>query len=550
MDRRLVFLRYTPPRQVLRRMWLRGRQAITARLSGSPLEPISGERLRPIVLTGLRSPHGTLQRSDDGWTGTFLNDTRTIDNPIRWDTGSSDSRSQLWRMNLHYFEYIHDLEPSVAKALILDWITGNRPSAPNAFRAAWASYTISLRLSAWLDWWSSGGDQLFDHDDAAMVAASVREQANHLLVHIETDVRGNHLIKNIRALIECSQALPCRDSKHWNLVALSHLNRELPIQILDDGGHFERSLSYHAQVFADLLSVYGNIDKPPAVLRKALERMAAPLADLWHPDGGPVQMNDSGLAMAVRADDAIRAYADLLGAPPPKVSQVFSYSDAGFFGARRDSNYVLVKMGPLGPDALMAHAHGDWGTLEFSRGEQRVFVDQGVFEYVDGDKRHRSRSTASHNTATIDGAEQADFFGAFRCGARPHPEAARFVETAQGFELAGRIKSAPGRSVHERRIIVDSDGLRIVDCSGRQHASVASRLLLHPDVSAHHPKKSEMQLSLPSGETLLIEALQGEMSIEPAVWWPDMGIEFATARLIVHGKGRTEIVVRPHTALG
>ena len=53
-------------------------------------------------------------------------------------------------------------------------------------------------------------------------------------------------------------------------------------------------------------------------------------------------------------------------------------------------------------------------------GGERVIVDQGVHEYIPGERRRLSRSAASHNTVCIEGADQADFFGAFRCGRRPN----------------------------------------------------------------------------------------------------------------------------------
>ena len=106
----------------------------------------------------------------------------------------------------------------------------------------------------------------------------------------------------------------------------------------------------------------------------------------------------------------------------PTARESFAFADAGYFGLRSATSYLVVDCGRIAPDDLPAHGHGDVLSFEWSVGTQRVFVDQGVFEYIPGARRQAARSAASHNTLCLEGADQADFFGAFRCGRRPNVE--------------------------------------------------------------------------------------------------------------------------------
>lgn len=540
--RSIAFARHIPPGQFLRRLHRRAKRLLLDALWPAPPapKPGCGGPPRALPIPDVRSPHGTLERIDQGWRARFLGVECEMSGCVDWNMRADDSRAQLWRMNLHYFEYLHTLPNEDACTLIADWITRCRPRSKVSSSAGWTSYAVSLRLSAWLTWWSRRSSFRTDRVFERLFSASVREQANYLCANLETDLRGNHLIKNLRALTECGAAYPDSAGARWRELANTWLRRELPVQILPDGVHFERSPSYHAQVLADLLVIAAvrPRDDISQMLDDALDRMTQALVDLTHPDGLPAQLNDGGLTMAVSAAACLAAYAEVRGRPAPSPRRVFAMPDAGFYGARGDRDYIIVKMGPLGPNRLMAHAHGDWGSFEWSVNGQRVIVDQGVFEYVDGEKRRLSRSTLSHNTSTVDEAEQADFFDAFRCGARPMAERPQFVVTAHGFELSGILHPALSRSgTRQNRTITWSPGQVIVGDKGAGDAVLAARFLLHPNVVVQTERMCT-SLALPDGSTLpLYVDDAADCRFEAAEWWPNMGVICPTQRIVVFGHG-------------
>ena len=79
---------------------------------------------------------------------------------------------------------------------------------------------------------------------------------------------GNHVIRNARALVLGGAAF---GSTAMLERGVDLLERELPVQVLPDGGHYERSPVYHLVVLRDLLEIAAAADVPG--LAGAIERM-------------------------------------------------------------------------------------------------------------------------------------------------------------------------------------------------------------------------------------------------------------------------------------
>src|SRR5205814_3672650 len=113
----------------------------------------------------------------------------------------------------------------------------------------WHPYTISLRCVNWCRAAAIFADELQrDADFAAELAGATHAQLRFLAANIEFDVRGNHIIENLRALVAGGIALAGAHPARWLVRALEILQREVAEQVLADGGHFERVPAYHAVV--------------------------------------------------------------------------------------------------------------------------------------------------------------------------------------------------------------------------------------------------------------------------------------------------------------
>ena len=506
---------------------------MAARLAtAAPVPPPGGLALRnepftPLLPMSVRP----IEVKPDGFVFSFLGRTLSKPRTIDWVTPAEARADQLWRMNLHYMEYLGGVDDRVFADLVSQWIVANRPYRNGNWRDAWNAYALSIRLTVWLEEFCRRRARLPD-EFVARALDSVGEQLHFLMSNLETDIGGNHLVKNVRALATAGRVLVGPQADRARQLALGLLPEVLDEQVLPDGVHFERSPSYHNQVLGDLSAIRDAIGEAPddvvAHLGAVLPKMAQASADLAHPDGHVVLFGDAGLTMALDAGELPPGTG---GRPSPR--RHFALADAGYFGFRNATTYLAIDCGRLGPDALMAHAHGDALSFELSVAGERIIVDQGVFEYVAGRRRDAARAARAHNTVAIEGLDQAEFFGAFRCGVRPNVDLLDYAELPDGLRLEGRHDgfTRTGRGpVHRRRFTFKDGVLDVHDrLEGPVPAPVSSALLLHPSCKVE--KNDDVLLATRGAARVRIEA-SAPFDLAPAVFWPDMGVEQATTRML------------------
>jgi uncharacterized heparinase superfamily protein len=536
-------IRHTPVRQLLHRASLMAkRRALSALASGFPaLQRPSGKPVPPLAADlpapFLAGAHGTVSVENGQYTFEFLNIPRQFSIPLDWHRNELNSGTRLWKLNLHYFDYVHQLENAHFQALVSDWIGQNRPFAPGYWLDSWNSYAMSIRLVAWMGEYQRRRGQL-DNTFAASMVASIAEQVRFLQANIEEDIGGNHLIKNIRALYWCGRFFYGKAARAATRRARILLARELDRQILADGFHFELSPAYHCQVLADLLDCFRLM--PPDSLRERLEgklkMMAQIAADFTHPDGLISLFNDGGLHMTVSRDTLKEAY-EMLLEPWPEPRSASHYAAAGFHLMRTPDVFLVYDAGRLGPDRLPVHAHGDIFSFELSVGAQRIIVDTGVFEYNAGHRRAHSRATAAHNTLTLDDEDQGEFWSAFRLGRRPsvtvHAAAIADGQLVIDAQHDG-FTHLDGAPVHRRVVKVGECGtVDITDqVVGGNGQTARSRLLLHPSVEI--VPEGDNRFLLKSGSVRIrLDAKSANVSVQESPWWPDFGREIITRQLVL-----------------
>jgi uncharacterized heparinase superfamily protein len=437
--------------------------------------------------------------------------------------------------NLQYMEYLTDLDDAALQQFVDGWITANPLSRRGAVRFAWRPYNLSLRVSAWSRELAARGARL-DPAFVGRMSTSLANQLRFLTRHLETDLRGNHLIKNLKALLWGGAIFSGGEAQAWQDLGSRLLCSELQEQILPDGCHYERSPPYHGQVLADLLECRALL--PAGALRQrldaALGRMVTAAFLLAHPDGLPAGFNDGGLHMAPTPDTLRAVFEQLCGPAPTPRPGAFALPEAGYWGLNLPGERLIIDCGPLGPSYLPGHGHCDMLALEWSTGGARVLVDQGTYQYAAGPRRVASRSTRSHNTLSLKGVEQSDIHGAFRCGRRAKPQllawedkgpALRFVGTHDGYERL------PGRPRHRRTVDAAAGELVVTDClDGAGSRSAESRFLLHPDC--------EVELADSTGTIRyaggrIAFAATRTLGVEAAEWYPDLYTAVPTRRLVL-----------------
>lgn len=531
---RLAFARNIPVRRLIARVRRRVEQRVglsrTLSVPQANLRPRS-EWPRPVF----QPRHHDVARDATGWQFTFLGVSRRFGTEIDWRP-EGEGIGQLWRMNLHYFEFLEALDAEAGLEAIRQWIVANPVDAPSSHEAAWNPYALSLRIVSWLQWLAQHKDA-GSLSDLAMIARSLAHQAAYIARFPETDIGGNHLIKNVKALAWAG-AVFGDGGADWADRAADLLLPEIAIQILSDGVHFERSPSYHCQVAADLIEIARvQPELSPRILPVA-EKMVTAAQALTHPDGRIAQFNDAGLTMAYPAQALASALA-ASGGEPANAAGCTVLARAGLASLRSSGLSAYVKFGPPGPGTLPAHAHGDIGSLELSARGHRVIVDQGVYEYVPGERRRESRSAACHNLTAPRDREMADFFGSFRCGWMPDP-LIREASCAKGglaIDVAhDGFSNLRTRAVVRRKIMATEQSVDITDVLECEPAALlpgkgwATRFLLHPDWQALKGP-GRLELHGPNGIVVTAEC-ELPATLAAAEWWPDMGVSRPTTRVI------------------
>ena len=124
-------------------------------------------------------------------------------------------------------------------------------------------------------------------------------QVRWLAQRLEWHLLGNHLFANAKALVFAGLLFDGAEADRWLTKGLSIVHRELPEQVLPDGGNFELSPMYHSIILEDLLDLI-NVARayPDPTMaasvdrwRETAGRMLSWLSALCHPDHeiSPVQ---------------------------------------------------------------------------------------------------------------------------------------------------------------------------------------------------------------------------------------------------------------------
>jgi uncharacterized heparinase superfamily protein len=433
-------------------------------------------------------------------------------------------------------EFLEGVDDAAFVRLVEDWIERNPPYAPRYWTHAWSAYALSIRCVVWMQQIAARRAALPD-SFVPRAARSIARQVRFLARNLETDIGGNHLIKNIKALLWAARFFTGDEAEGWRALGTRLLERELAEQFLADGVHFERSPSYHGQVVADLVECRTVLGEGPARdrLDALIDRAASALVDLTHPDGFASLFNDGGFHAAYAAREILGAWEAVSGHAAPKARGVFAFEEAGFYGARDGASLVIADCGPLAPDHLPAHAHGDALAFEWSVAGARLIVDAGVYEYTAGALRAYSRSTKAHNTVTVADADQAQFSGSFRVARRARVERLAWEPSASGFLLEGRhdgFADLEGRPTHRRRFEGGARALKIDDeIAGGAGQPVRARLLVHPEAAIERHGPAAVVVARGAAR-LRVEA-SAAIGVEEAWFCPDFGVKLAAKRLVV-----------------
>lgn len=449
---------------------------------------------------------------------------------VGWDNLAFD---KLWRYNLHYFDDLNSERAQERSAwhddLLRRWLRENPPPVGTG----WEPYPTSVRIVNWVKW-SLAGNEL-----PAEALHSLAVQARWLSDRLETHLLGNHLMQNGKALMFAGAFFDGPEADAWLARGRGILEREIPEQILADGGHFELSVMYHALALEDMLDVcnlataYGilrssGVGESIALAQDRVSPMQFWLETMCHPDGEIGFFNDGAFGVAPRPAE-LYSYAERMGfsrelrSPRPITRHV----DSGYVRVEAEDAVALLDVANVGPDYLPSHAHADTLSFELTVYGCRLFVNSGTSVYGAGVERARQRGTAAHNTAIIDGEDSSEVWGGFRVArrARPFGFAARTdgtIEVACAHDGYRRLRRRPN---HHRIWSFEGKRLTVTDTVSGEFRSAEARLHLHPSVTVSSVREGQAKLRLPGGQEVAVQVAGGLLAVVESTWHPEFGVD-------------------------
>jgi hypothetical protein len=392
------------------------------------------------------------------------------------------------------------------------------------------------------------------------------------------EVTSNHFLSNVVGLFYLSRVfhdVPAAEG--WESFCREAVEREMGVQVLEDGADFESSVPYHrlvSELFLGCAAVarQSGIPFPDALLIR-IGKMAEFLASVLRPDGMMPQLGDADdgrmhvftvfgdwmpqdgrhlLAAAAHIldmpelgrysgdDGAWEAFwwggevpsAEVRADPLPAVDRLFPH--AGIAVHRSPMCYLAVTNGIVGTRGFGNHKHNDLLGFEYHDRGVPVLVDPGSYVYTsDLQARNRFRSGSWHNTLMVDGVEQNEFNPEwiFRMFEKADPEVLEYRADGEGVFYRGRhggYRRLDQPVVHERAFTLHAGSGRL-SIADRLEGTGRHLLRWHfhfaPGIAARSDGDG-IELSNPaSGIRLRLNHPAGlSVSIQPAEYSPSYGI--------------------------
>jgi Heparinase II/III-like protein/Heparinase II/III N-terminus len=394
----------------------------------------------------------------------YLDDAIVGDHKVTWEVNRHQwfiVLGQAWQLTAD------DRYAATAARLLREWLAANPPK----LGINWCSaLELAFRVQSWIH-----GLRLFatstvfpDSLRRELIGAAALH-VDHISRNLSTWFSPNtHLTGEALAMLSAGCAWPQLErAEQWRVEGWRILCAELEKQLRADGVYFEQSAWYQAYTldFYVLGMAWAGLagltipERMPARVRagaralRAATRPDGTIARLGDDDGGRTlpltstafgDMTDSlwraawaldDIAVAPPTDAGRAALLWLEG--PDAYARVRGDGHGGYRASQalRNGGWVVITEQAAEPSAdhwlvldagphgalSHAHAHADALSIDLSVHGVPLLVDPGTGAYV-GDMRRRYRSTAVHNTVTVDGADSSEQGTAFnwRTAAEAH----------------------------------------------------------------------------------------------------------------------------------
>ncbi|HKP13939.1 MAG TPA: alginate lyase family protein, partial [Blastocatellia bacterium] len=325
-----------------------------------------------------------------------------------------------------------------------------------------SSLELAFRSIAWL--WAlhlMADSTALDASFVARLLKCLIAHGRHVEKYLSTYFSPNtHLTGEALGLLYLGVALPeLSRAERWRDTGLRILLEQLPTHVRRDGVYFEQTTYYHRYTVDFYLHLVALARETNLALPDEVEERLGLALDylMWvtRPDGRATLIGDddggrlihlstrplddfrdslaTGATVMNRGDwkfvagnaaaetlwllgpDALARF-DAINARPP-ARNAHAFAESGYFvmrdGWAKEATYAVIDCGLHGVQSC-GHAHADQLSFEFAAQGTTWLTDPGTFTYTgDAAMRNWFRSTAAHNTVTVDGEQQSAAVGPF-----------------------------------------------------------------------------------------------------------------------------------------
>ncbi len=307
----------------------------------------------------------------------------------------------------------------------IDWIRKNpyEGDKENA-RFAWRPLEVSHRLQDQpLQFQLFIDSPSFTAEFLSEFLVNYHLHAEHIMGHYSK--QGNHLLFEAQRMICAGTFFPeFKKAAAWRKSGVEILNREIGVQVYEDGCQYELCPHYHLaaiEIFIKALedaSINGFRDVFPQSYIDTIEKMIMFYANISYPDYLNPCFSDARLVSRKNMIKSFKQWSELFpdnqairywategaeGSAPEYLSK--GYLTSGYYVFRNgwdmNATQMIVKAGP----PAFWHNQPDNGTFELWYKGKNLFPDSGSYVYAgEGEVmqwRKWFRQTSSHNTLTI-----------------------------------------------------------------------------------------------------------------------------------------------------
>jgi uncharacterized heparinase superfamily protein len=349
--------------------------------------------------------------------------------------------------------------------------------------------------------------------------ASLAGQLRHLARTAAWEQSGPARLRALKGLLGGLAALGGSEPRIARV--LRAVERELPAQLLPDGGHRTRSPSFQLEILRDLIDTRAVLRaahlEPPAILQDAIERMAPMLRFFRHGDRRLALFNNSVEEDGVLVD-LVLTRSETKGRAPAQAP------DSGFQRLHAGQSLVIVDTGSPPPHGSDREAHAGLLSFELSHARDRIIVNCGGYRGPKLAWRRAARASAGHSVLVVADTNAVEIQPDGALG--PAPSAVRCERAEEGghqwIAASHDGYRAPFGLTYSRELYLAADGddLRGEDkLTGGADIAFAVRFHLHPAVQASLAAAGGAAiLRLPGGTVWRLRAAGAEMSLGESVY--------------------------------